>query len=52
MSNWKSRLIKESDLLDKYCQGHYMGITDDDKQCYLYFGKKRPAGRDECYLVE
>ncbi len=52
MLNWKSRLIKEPDLLDKYCQGHYMGITDDNKQCYLYGWKKRPASRDECYLVE
>lgn len=52
MPNWKSRLIKEPDLLDNNCQGHYMGITDDNKQCYLYGWKKRPASRDECYLVE
>lgn len=52
MPNWKSRLIKEPDLLDNYCQGHYMGITDDNKQCYLYGWKKRPASIDECYLVE
>lgn len=52
MPNWKSRLIKEPDLLDNYCQGHYVGITDDNKQCYLYGWKKRPASRDECYLVE
>lgn len=52
MPNWKSRLIKEPNLLDNYCQGHYVGITDDNKQCYLYGWKKRPASRDECYLVE
>jgi hypothetical protein len=52
MPNWKSRLIKEPDLLDNNCQGHYMGITDDNNQCYLYGWKKRPASRDECYLVE
>lgn len=52
MPNWKSRLIKEPDLLDNYCQGHYVGITDDNKQCYLYGWKKRPASRHECYLVE
>lgn len=52
MPNWKSRLIKEPDLLDNYCQGHYVGITDDNKQCYLYGWKKRPASRDECNLVE
>lgn len=51
MPNWKSRLIKEPDLLDNYCQGHYVGITDENKQCYLYGWKKRPASRDECYLV-
>jgi len=52
MPNWKVRLIKEPNLLDNYCQGHYLGITNDDKQCYLYNWKKRPASRDECYLVE
>lgn len=52
MPNWKIRLIKEPDLLDNNCQGHYIGITDDNKQCYLYGWKKRPASRDECYLVE
>lgn len=52
MPNWKCRLIKKPDLLDNYCQGHYVGITDDNKQCYLYGWKKRPASRDECYLVE
>jgi Protein of unknown function DUF262 len=52
MPIWKSRLIKESDLLDNFCQEHYIGITDDKKQCYLYRWKKRPASRDECHLVE
>jgi hypothetical protein len=53
MPNWKKRLIKEEpDLLNEYCQGHYMGITDYNQQCYLFGWKKRPASRDECYLVE
>jgi hypothetical protein len=52
MPNWKKRLIKEPDLLDNYCQGHYIGITNDNQKCYLYGWKKRPASRDECYLVE
>lgn len=52
MPNWKRRLIKESDLLDNYCQGHYMGITDDNKKCYLYGWKQRPASIEECHIVE
>lgn len=52
MPNWKKNLIKNSDLLEKHCRGHYIGITKDNKQCYLYGLKKRPASRDECHLVE
>ncbi len=52
MRNWKIRLIKEAELLDNHCQSHYIGITNDDKQCYLYGRKKRPSSRDECECVE
>lgn len=52
MPNWKIRLIKEPNLLEDHCKGHYIGITADNKQCYLFDWKKRPISRDECYLVE
>ncbi|MDH8702702.1 hypothetical protein M2138_002070 [Dysgonomonadaceae bacterium PH5-43] len=51
MPNWKKRLIKEPSLLDKYCEGHYFGITDDN-QCYLYYKKKRPASKNDCKLIK
>ena len=50
--NWKRRLIKEPQLLENYCQGHYLGITNDNIRCYLYGWKKRPSSREECKLVK
>lgn len=52
MPNWKCRLIKESSLLDKYCQSHYFGIPDDNQCCYLYYAKKRPSSRMECQKIK
>lgn len=50
MDNWKKRLIKESELLDEYCQSHYIGITNES--CLLFKNKKRPNNKEECYEVK
>ena len=52
MHNWKKRIIQEPELLDNYCQGHYFGILNDNSACLLFYGKKRPSSREECYSVE
>lgn len=51
MPDWKKRLIKEPDLLDKYCQSHYIGIPKDQTCCYLLrVGRPRNAG--SCTKIE
>jgi hypothetical protein len=50
--NWKCELIKKPQLLDKYCQSHYFGISTDNKSCFLYYNKKRPSSRKECKKIE
>ena len=52
MPNWKCRLIKEPQLLDNYCQAHFMGIPVDNKSCFLFYSKKRPGSREECEKIE
>lgn len=52
MPNWKCRLIKEPQLLDKYCQAHFFGIPNDNKSCFLFYSKKRPSSRQECKKIE
>jgi hypothetical protein len=52
MPNWKCRLIKEPQLLEKYCQAHFLGIPNDNKSCFLFYNKKRPSSRQECKKIE
>jgi len=52
MPNWKCSLIKEPQLLDKYCQAHFFGIPNDNKSCFLFYNKKRPSSRQECKKIE
>lgn len=52
MPNWKCEIIKQPQLLDKYCQSHYFGISNDNKSCFLYYNKKRPSSRKECKKIE
>ncbi len=52
MPNWKCEIIKQPQLLDKYCQSHYFGISNDNKCCFLYYNKKRPSSRKECKKIE
>lgn len=41
--DWKKQIIKDSNLLDSYCQSHYIAIPDNDSTyCYLLkVGKPR-----------
>ncbi|MFA9192541.1 hypothetical protein AAGV28_14280, partial [Flavobacterium sp. FZUC8N2.13] len=47
MPNWKVRLIKESDLLDKKSKSNYIAISHDEKFCYL-LKSKRPRDIKGC----
>lgn len=38
--NWKLRMIKEKDLLDKYGKSNYIAITDDNSSCWLLKSKR------------
>lgn len=49
--NWRTRLIKESELLDKYCDSNYIAIDNKNKKCYLLISK-RPREIDNCFVVE
>lgn len=51
LPNWKIQLIRDPSLLDNYCQGHFLGISNDNTQCFLYGWKKRPASREECEII-
>ncbi|MFD2914869.1 DUF262 domain-containing protein [Psychroserpens luteus] len=42
--NWKTRLIKESELLDKKSKSNYIAILEDNSSCYLL---KSVRPRDE-----
>ncbi len=52
LAPWKKRIIQEPELLDNHCQGHYFGILNDNSACLLFYWKKRPNSREECYRVE
>jgi len=52
MPNWKCRLIKDPQLLDQYCQSHFIGIPNDNTCCFLFYDKKRPSSRQECKRIE
>ena len=43
--NWKIRLIKENDLLDKKAKSNYIAILEDNSSCYL-LKSKRPRDTD------
>ncbi|MCI5140162.1 MAG: DUF262 domain-containing protein [Candidatus Electrothrix sp. ATG1] len=51
MPNWKVRLIKEPELLDKKCNSKYIAIPDDEKCCYLLRGI-RPRDKDGCEKID
>ena len=49
--NWKLRMIKEKDLLDKKAKSNYIAITDDNSSCWL-LKSKRPRDTDGCYEIK
>lgn len=52
LNGWVTRLIKESELLDKYGQSKYFGLKNDEKECYLYNNWKRPGSLSDCFEVQ
>lgn len=50
MPNWKVRLIKEADLLDKKSKSNYIAISPDEKFCYL-LKSKRPRDTKGCNKI-
>lgn len=50
MPNWKVRLIKEKDLLDKKSKSNYIAIPTDESCCYL-LKSKRPRDIDGCVEI-
>lgn len=48
--NWKLRMIKEKDLLDKKGKSNYIAITDDNSSCWL-LKSKRPRDTDGSYEI-
>lgn len=51
MPNWKTRLIKEKDLLDIKSKSNYIAINDSLNICYL-LKSKRPRDIDGCELIQ
>ena len=49
--NWKTRLIKESDVLDKHNKSNYIAIPDDESYCYL-LKSKRPRDLEGSLKVQ
>lgn len=49
--NWKQRLIKEADLLDKESKSNYIAILEDDSCCYL-LKSKRPRDVEGSFEVK
>jgi hypothetical protein len=49
--NWKHRLIKEKDLLDKKGKSNYIAITDDNSSCWL-LKSKRPRDTEGSYEIK
>ncbi len=50
MPNWKVRLIKEKELLDKQSKSNYIAIPTNDSCCYL-LKSKRPRDIDGCVRI-
>jgi hypothetical protein len=50
MPNWKKRLIKEKDLLDKDGKSNYIAIPNDNSCCYL-LKSKRPRDIDGAVVI-
>lgn len=51
MPNWKKRLIKEPELLDRRSKSNYIAIAQDDSFCYL-LKSKRPRDIAGCVKIE
>ncbi|MBU1342797.1 MAG: DUF262 domain-containing protein, partial [Proteobacteria bacterium] len=51
MPNWKKRLIREDDLLDKKSKSNYIAIPEDNSCCYL-LKSKRPRDLDGCEKID
>lgn len=49
--NWKLRMIKEKELLDKKGKSNYIAITDDNSSCWL-LKSKRPRDTDGSYEIK
>jgi hypothetical protein len=48
--NWKLRMIKEKELLDKRGKSNYIAITDDNSSCWL-LKSKRPRDTDGSFEI-
>lgn len=49
--NWKKRLVKEPDLLDKKGKSNYIAISEDNSSCYL-LKSKRPRDIDGSIKID
>ncbi|SCX84430.1 DUF262 domain-containing protein [Flavobacterium caeni] len=49
--NWKLRLIKEPEILDKKSRSKYIAIEDDNSACWL-LKSKRPRDTEGCIRIE
>ena len=49
--NWKKRLIKENDLLDKKAKSNYIAILEDNSSCYI-LKSKRPRDVEGSVKIE
>ncbi|MHA3786845.1 DUF262 domain-containing protein [Flavobacterium hauense] len=49
--NWKLRLIKEKDLLDKKSKSNYIAISNNNSSCYL-LKSKRPRDLEGCEKIK
>lgn len=49
--NWKTRLIKEVDLLENKGKSHYIAIVEDNSCCYL-LKSKRPRDVEGSHKIE
>lgn len=51
MPNWKVRLIKEPELLDKKSKSNYIAIPEDESYCYL-LKSMRPRDIEGCEKIQ
>ncbi len=49
--NWKKRIIKEPNLLNDFCQSHYIAIPDNQEHCFLLRVGK-PRDKDSCKKIK